>query len=728
MKQLTRLIWLFSFTWLLVACGGGGSLQRGDTIDSGDQPPPSSSAPVMDLSIELFNSAGEVSTELSDGAPLTVRVTVTEDGSPKSNELVTFSLSQSDLAEFGNDTGTALTNAEGVAEINLLVGSLSGSGTVSASIAGDVSKSAGFVSSGLVQLAPSSLELFASAIQMASSGSDEIEIIAVVKSEQNILLPDVTVNFAASSGASLSVVNPQTANDGTARALLSTANNPENRVITVTATSGALQETVSINVTGTEVNINGPSSVILNDSAPITLVLSDSDGNGIGGQTIDLSASAGQLDNIAPVTNSNGQVTVNYTATQSGSATISASALNSTNTFNVNVQQDDFSFVALPTEGLALNTPHEIQVRWFKNNSAFANGDVTVTTSRGEVSVGGVATNRATTDANGIATFTVTSAFAGPASVSAVGTDSSNSQVTARGRIEFVAQNVDSVFVDATPDLIGPEGQTSTITAVVRDEDGNLVKGKTVNFRLFADSTGGSVSPNSAITDSNGIASTVYTSSAVSSQDGVTIEAEADGITALTSLTVGDRAFDISIGTGNIIESPDNATYKKDFAIFVSDAAGRPIRDAQLTATSTPPLANAYTKGFWVWLDEERTWAAVGTVTCPSEDVNGNGRLDAGEDTNGDGQLTPGNVAVVSFIDGVTRTDANGQANISLRYARQYGAWVRTIVSVSGQSSGTESSEQQTFGLVPSAADLSQENVSPPANPFGSSFNCNDTE
>jgi hypothetical protein len=728
MKQVSRIFWLLTFTWLLAACGGGGSLERtdgGTNTPTTPTTPPTTTSQV--LAIELLGADGTVSNQVTEGGPLTVRATLTDSGgSPVVGEVVSFTLSTANLVVFSNDTGTALTDASGVAEIEMLVGELSGSGRVTASVVDGPVISAGFESSGASQQSPFSLELFASSIQLASSGSDEIELIAVVKSEQNILLADVPVTFSADQNASITVVNSVSGADGTSRALLTTQNNQENREIMITATSGQLSESITVRVVGTEVNINGASSVILNDSAPITFVLSDSDGQGIAGQALTLTTDIGTLDQSAPVTNANGQVTVNFTATQSGTATITASALNASASFSVNIQQDDFSFTNLPTEGLALNTNQTLTLRWFKNNQPFANGSVQVTTSRGTITAPGGG-SVATTNAQGLATVVINSAFAGPASISAIGTDGSGNQVTARASLEFVASDVDSIFVDATPDLIGPEGQTATVTAVVRDAVGNLVKGKTVNFRLFADSTGGSISPNTATTDSNGIASTVYSSNAVSSEDGVTIEAESDGVTAIPSLTVGDRAFDISIGTGNEINVPDQASYRKDFAIFVTDAAGRPIANAALTASSTPPLVDAYRKGFWQWDATARVYVAITTAVCQNEDTNGNGRLDAGEDTNGDGQLTPGNIATVNFSNNVARTDANGQATIELRYARQFGGWVQTVIGVFGQSSGTESSELQEYSLGVASDDLTQETSPPPSNPFGFSGNCANT-
>lgn len=725
MKQVTRIFWLVTLTWLIAACGGGGSLQREDTPGTPTSPSPTTpTTPIVTMTTQLVDSAGNAQTRVAEGAPLSLVVSLSnEDGTALSGELVTFVFSQANLAVFSNDTGTALTNADGVAQINLFVGTLSGSGTVTASINDGPSQTIGFESQGTQQQAPFTLDLFASSTQLASSGSEQIELIAVVKNEQNVLLADIPISFAADQNASLTIVNPVSAEDGTARALLTTSNNAENRTITITSTSGALSESVSVNVVGTEVNINGPSSIILNDSAPITLVLSDSDGNGIAGQEIVLSVEGGQLDELRPITNPNGQISVVFTATESGVAKIEASALGAQSNDDITVQQDDFSFIQLPEKPIELGEENsqQIQLRWLRNNEPF-DGKIEVTASRGVISV-----DSDRTGPNGIATVTISSSFAGPSSISAIGFDGPDNEVTARANLEFIATEVHSIFVDASPDIIGPEGQTATITAIVRDSAGNLVKDMPVNFRLFADSTGGSISPNTALTDSNGIASTVYTSNAVSSIDGVTIEAESDGVTALTNLTVGDRAFDISIGTGNEIDSPDSSTYRKEFAVFVTDAAGRPIANAALTATSTPPIGPAYSKGFWVWNEDARVYEAVVQAVCANEDTNGNGRLDAGEDFNNDGQLTPGNVVSINFKDGISRTDANGQATFDLRYARQFGPWVSTIISLAGQSSGTESSEQQLYRLGVASDDLTEETSPPPANPFGSSSDCSTT-
>ena len=132
---------------------------------------------------------------------------------------------------------------------------------------------------------------------MASSGSDDIELIALIKNEQSVLMEGVEVNFSASNeaGVELQLTQSTTTADGTARALVSTQNDASNRTVTLTAQTGALVETVDILITGTEVTINGANSVILNDTAEYTLRVQDSDGVAIVNQTILLEAANGSL-------------------------------------------------------------------------------------------------------------------------------------------------------------------------------------------------------------------------------------------------------------------------------------------------------------------------------------------------------------------------------------------------------------------------------------------------
>ncbi|MFT4940320.1 MAG: hypothetical protein ACI88A_003372 [Paraglaciecola sp.] len=724
----------------VISCGGGssGPLERDSTTTGGT----GGVTTTLSIQLALNNGAGEVSDQLSAATPLTLSATVTDtDGNLVTDSLVVFTFAPDGLAVFSNDAGTASTGTTGTASIELLVGENSGSGEVIATLSTGETARTTYTSAGTTQQneLPASLDLFASSFQLASSGSDEIELIALVKNTQNILMEGVNVTFSVTSDGALRVTQGQTGADGTARAFLSTQNKPENRTITATASVGTLLEQLDIQVVGTQITINGPSSVILADTAEFTIFLADSDGVGVANQTVQLTSQNGnQLSNSSPSTDSEGQLTVNYTANQSGTDVITATALNATGSLNITVQQDQFSFTTIPDGDIPLGQSASLAVTWQKDNSPFAGGDITFTTTRGTLNNSVVTTN-----ASGQASVEIQSSNAGVAVVSAQGADVDGNIVNARVQVEFIATEVDNIIVSASPNDVGPDGQKSTITAVLRDPAGNLVKGKTINF-TNDDVSGGTISPATAVTDSNGIASTVYTSQSVTSENAIEITATEpeSGLAASTNLTVSGRAQFISIGTGNVIEIPDVATYLKTFAVFVTDANSNPVSNVNLTVTGTPVKSTefldpnavvgepnyqvirpAFFKGYWSAfpsLEEFEFWVANRTVGCSNEDVDDDGIQDTLEDTNGDNELTPGNIV---SIDSNITTDANGQALINVRYAKTYAAWATIKITVSSPVSGSESQASQFFTLSAAATDLTSKSTTPNSNPFGSGLN-----
>ena len=304
--------------------------------------------------------------------------------------------------------------------------------------------------------------------------------------------------------------------------------------------------------------------------------------------------------------------------------------------------------------------------------------------------------------------------------------------VSALTQIEFIATTPHTLIADASPDILGPDGQTSTISAVVRDVNGNLVKNSVINFTVSDVSTG-FVSPSQATTDSKGIATTVFTSGSVSTLESVAITAfvaDDQAIADQVTLTVGARAFDISLGTGNEIEEPTSTSYLKRFGVFVSDSAGQPVSGVNLTASVTPAKYvnnGEYRTGFWVYNDDESQWIAIVNQNCLTEDINDNGILDTtptNEDTNGDGMLTPGLVGTITFSNGNAVTDENGYAELEYRYPSSYAVWYDAVISVFGQSTGSEAQASMNYTLDISADDVTDEGAAPPANPFGVTDQC----
>lgn len=700
-----------------------------------------------ELGLAIVNAAtGDADNNLSSASPLTVEArVVTNIGTPVVDELITFTLSDNNLAFLDPATGTALTDATGLATIELLVGLQAGAGKVFATLESGETGEIGFNSTGDGQVIgeqPAMLEFFTSSLLLASSGSDQVELIALVKNEDNVLMEGVDVSFSSDSGE-LSITQGTTLVDGTARATLTSLNNPENRTITLTAQAGSLTENLTIDVTGTVVNINSPTSIILNDSAIVTIIVADSDGNGIPGQQVNISSLfEGTLSDTTPTTDETGQLTVTYDALQSGTDELTVAALNASSTQEIIIQEDEFGLTRTTSDDVDLNTDEAITVTWLKENAPFEGGSLVFTTTRGTLD-----TNTGTTDANGQFTFNVNSSTAGNAIISAQGTDNDGNEVSANTELEFVATEVFSIIVSASPNSIGPNGQKSTITAVLRDPIGNLVKGKTVGFTSF-DVTGGEIFPPAAVTDSNGIASTVFTSNTVSNEDDIVITAteSESGLSADAEITVADRALFISVGTGNVIESPTTDSYLKRFSVFVTDANSNPVPNVELTISGTPvrfgdlldPNAEegddnyqvsraAYFKGFWEAQPSEDAfefWAPVVTASCINEDVDGDAILDSSEDTNGDGELTPGGIGAISDV---ITTDGNGRAEIELRYAKSFGAWVTLNIVASTPVAGSENRVSLYHTLGVSAEDATVESTPPNSNPFGVGDSCNNT-
>ena len=734
MSTLAKTLSLISALFMLTACGGGGdsSVTRDNT--DGGSGGGGSSSPSYSIALTLENESGESDNNLSENNSLVIVATVTDqDGNPHSDALLTFTLSNQDLAEFGNDTGTARTNSDGVARLGLEASTASGDGEITAALGTGETGTTTFSATGstTVREEPASLELYANSIQLASSGSDEVELIALIKNEQSVLMEGIEVSFSAASGdgVELQLTQPETAADGTARAILTSQNNASNRTVTITAGAGGLTQTVEITIAGTEVTINGASSVILNDSVDYTIRVQDSDGTSILNQNVTLSAVNGTLSSTTVNTGANGQATVSYTASTSGEDTITATALNAETSFTVQVQQDEFNFFNLPTEEVPLGQTQTITVQWRQDNAPVVGQNVTFSASRGVIA--GNAT--VATDANGQASIDISANNAGISSITASASDGSgNVLVSALTQVEFIATTPHTLIADASPDILGPDGQTSTISAVVRDVDGNLVKNSVVNFSVSDVSTG-FVSPSQATTDSKGIATTVFTSGSVSTQDAVVITAFVADDPAIDDevvLTVGARAFDISLGTGNELEEATSTSYLKRFGVFVSDSAGQPVSGVNLTASVAPVKyvnGGEYRTGFWVFDDDASQWVAIVNQNCETEDVNDNGILDTtprDEDTNEDGLLTPGLIGTIAFANGAAVTDENGYAELEYRYPRSYAIWYDAVISVFGQSTGSEASAKMRYTLSISADDVTDEGASPPANPFGVTDQC----
>ncbi|MEO5843206.1 MAG: Ig-like domain-containing protein [Caldimonas sp.] len=594
-----------------------------------------------------------------------------------------------------------------------------------------------------------SIDVIASSVQVQSAG-DQVTISAIVKDSGNVSLPKAPVTFSTDTGTLTSAATVTDA-AGVATAVLSAGTNRSNRPLTVIVRSGNAVGSLVLPVTGTVLSYTGPTTVTLGKSAPISVKALDSKGVPIVGLPVSFASS---LNNGLSATSANtdvqGTATVDYTATNAGtdSLTITGGGASVTPMPTIQISAADFLFV--DSTGAAITQPVSISVgatsaplfvRYLVNGVAQAGRTVSFTATAGTV------VSSTPTNAGGIASVTLTSTTASPATLQAtVGSGVSTVQTSVP--ILFVATVPFKLTLQVSPTAIGPNVGTSTlqqarVVATVVDANGNPVTGATVNFSRVVDPSGGNLSQPSAITDASGQASVQFIAGAsTTASNGVQLRGQVSGtaISGTTNLSVNQSALFIALGTGNTITNIDDQTYRKDWVVYVTDSNGIAVPNITLTIKVLPLL---YGKGFLVFDTVAGSWLrSAGSIDCVNEDDGGtpfnlanayNGVLDPGEDRNGDGRLQPGNVISVTAAGGTTgtstgtfTTDGTGRATISLIYAESYVPWVKVRLSASAVVTGTESSTQSDFYVTGAASDFTSKTVAPAGvvSPFGTVADC----
>lgn len=702
---------------------------------------------LLTMSMTLKDNTGVDTSSVNKDKPLTIAVQVTSKlGVNQAGKLVTFTLNDTELGFFNNAAGTAETDVNGIARITLNAGTKSGAGLVTASIsepsAQSISKT--FTSAGdggVVNSKPvGSIVLYADKLALGTGANDKVALTALVRDKNNVLLSNVKVQFTADNDGVLQVESDVTGADGLAKAYLSSKSNYNLRDINVTATAGtdALSDSQLIAVTGNTLTILGSSTIVLNSEMELAFTLLDSEGRGIPDTQLTLTSSLGNtFSNAAPRTGLlTGQVKVRYKALNAGAGTdtVTVSALGVTAAKFIVINPDEFSFISAGTSvvEIPLNTAHSESVIWKHNSAPVASADVRFVTTRGAlaadaVGLGSKTVLDTTTDASGIATVFMKSSQSGLTMIAAESISASPAISTSR-LVEFVATDAQKVEVQVVPAQIAA-GESATVQAIVRDPLNNPVKNKTIVFSI-TNGFGGSISPVTAVTNSQGVATTTFTadtaspgSGTPSDPTGLNVKAALvtdETINGTGSVAVGQRTLFFRFGTGNIVEKKELSLYSKQFAVLVTDSSGNAVPNQQLTVAVYPKL---YSKGVWArypitgafkyWLPVRSTNNAP---DCGTEDVNRNGILDSGEDANNDAQLTPGNLVAV---ERTVTADAEGIAYFNLVYPIEYGAWVDVDVAVRGAASGTENETSRTFTLSYSADDVSNESIKPIANPWG---------
>lgn len=638
---------------------------------------------------------------------------------------------------------TATTSSNGIATSIYTGGDTLGTDTIRAALVGGLTKTTTVVVTGDVVNA---LSIATDRTTVKTDGSEIATITVTALSSQNVVVPGVTISFAA-SGGQLNASQVVTNASGQAQVNLSAgAIDKSNRTVTVTASAtGVTDVQIPVRVVDSTVALVTTNSTLTagGSSISVTVTARDASGLGIFNTPVTLAQSGGGSVSITSAsgnTDVNGQFTTTLTGVAPGSVTLTATGLGASasqiltvtpgSTFAITAPADDPA--GLTTSGtlvFTVNAPTQTSVRFATTLGAWAGVDRfgVACTSVCEKSV-----------LAGASTATLASANTGTANIqldgldvggNVTGTDTHTVLVTASASSSISLQGAAS----NVPPSSGGTVNTVALTATVRDAFGQPVGGVPVAFSILNTTSGGeTISPVVKLssdgvnsTDPLGQARTTFTSGSLpsgQSNASIRIQAKAldSGATATFNIVVGGAAASLAIGGATEIERTSTTQYTYPMSVLVADSNGNPAPAGTVVSLSIWPVA--YSTGVrasncaaviddidpLVDSDGDLDPANDADATYLNEDINENLILDAGEDTppfgNGDGLLTPSNSSA-GTLPSVVPTNVNGVANFNLVYLKEFADWVVVRVRANALVQGTETTTQLVFRLPAALAD-----------------------
>lgn len=588
---------------------------------------------------------------------------------------------------------------------------------------------------------------------ISTGGTDVANIKVLVTDDSNRAKPEEEVEFSASGGVLQNIISVTDVN-GEASAVLTLGRDYRNQDIIVEAQAGGTLGTVQITTDGTEVTVAGEDLLVAGDTAELVVSLTAGNDEPISNEEVTFTSTSGNtITPASAFTNSDGQISIEVDSA-SGSDIISISALEGTvtTTHEITVANDILTFES-PTKDqeVPVGAVETVQVVWLSNGVPVANQDLRFALTAGQILGGSVVT----TDGAGRASVDITSNSAGPARVTVE--SAASGDPAAKLDFEFIATTPAEVGLKASATRV-PTGETSTLTALVTDANGNPVKNTEVVFSS-PDLRGGQLNPASAMSNSDGQASVSFTAGRLATEyEAIQILAQVVNTTIVDDvlLTAVDRVLNVTIGTTDLIRIINGETqYSLPFVVQVADGGGAPLEGATVEM-SIRPLS--YSKGSYRAVNAEGvlpenfaalatggTWTAdhwrlidgVNYTTCNAEDANGNRLLDPGEDFNTNGALDPQDPAIVApdtentptIEGGAITTDATGSGFFGVIYPQSNAHWARVQITARAKALGAEAEASFLTNLPVLADEIDDMNSSMPnhTSPYGVMLDCSNT-
>lgn len=642
---------------LMTACGGGGG-SPGVTPGGGGG---AIGTPTVD--VELVDATGAPTSIISSTQSSFARARVRDvGGAPVSGTVVTFS-ADAGLARFLPAAGTALTDANGVATIQVLpatatsagAGTLTGDATVAGKAATPGAVSFQIVQGAAVDEATAKVKDFALLIDrstLSNSGTATAKLTVIAVDANNNVAPGAAVDVSIDANTVYTPGGTVTNNQGRYTGEIGIGSDKSNRQVTVTAKVNGIVKQTSLQITGSQLELTVIPTVLAPGAASsVSARLTDATGQPIPGKVVtfsgDITAAAGQA-----TTDINGTAARNFTApTTAGSYVIQAAGSGVTTQLSIQVGSGAVIPAAVIPAGAQPGLAASPNV---------------------------VAPN-------------------------AAGSTSNQSQ------LRFL-------FLDAANQPIPNVRVMFKITSTGQGSfDSTLSVGNSTVYTNAAGVATASFIPGSTGSPTDGVvvracyAASDFPAGSVCSDSlpGVNVR-----------LTVAAQALAVSIGNDNVLTKGAGGTYIKTFVVTVADAAGRAVPDAPVDVSLdithfgkglfsqdiTLPLnigdANMYVP------DKTTDPAVFGMrVSCINEDLNRNGFVDPGENINnsvdsfGQATLEPRRSDIIlSYADPAVRTtNASGILLIKVEYSQRFATWLGYRVRATTNVAGSQGSAERAF-------------------------------
>lgn len=506
------------------------------------------------------------------------------------------------------------------------------------------------------------MRVFSSKTQMRADNSDSSIITVVLINDNGNPEAGQKVRFSSTMG----IVCESAVVDPTGRANGVLRSSPENGTCTVTVSADGLDLSAQTKILFSGVNLklsSGASDLKTGEKTRVDAVVKDGSGNPVSGYSVTFMTSGGTFQNgknlFETDLDPNGKASVELTSSTAGKVEVTALAQNSSDQIEIRFSTNTLTLTSSPSTVTAGGKRTSTITALYVDGSgkAVSNALIIFAANAGLLSEDSVRTG-----ANGRAVTTLAAGtFAGTATVEAVAANG-----TASTKVTFKAAPAASVKLAITPDNIGVNGGVATLIATVKDAQGNMVSGASVNFRILKGPGGGEHIDKPLAVSNEGTATThLLAGSQPSQYRACEVVASVGTISDTSKLTISGEPYIITVSRpeDDTVTVPnggnmDQTTFNYFVGAVVQDINGNPVADG------TKVHFSAVISGMMVGRLILDHWAGVGSAEekkavldycmkdIPFEDINNNLRMDPavdlkldgdnsiarrGDDVNGDG-------------------------------------------------------------------------------------------